>query len=280
MLSRRKFLNQSALAAVSFPLLNTESISIPKRRKNIGVQLYSVRVDMNQDAKGTLAKLAKMGYNQIESARSQKGLYYGLSPKEMKQTCMDLGMTLRSGHVHVDKEWLKTIDQAAEAGQEYLICSTMPTSGQTISNYTEVADAFNKAGEQCKNKGIKFGYHNHEYEFDTVDGQILYNILLKNTQADLVHMELDLGWVIAAGKSPQDYFNQFPGRFPLWHLKDMNLEEKKSTEFGKGKLDIAGMLKNYKKSGLKFFFIEQEEYGKSAFDSLEYDITYYKKLKW
>jgi len=280
MLNRRNFLNQTALAAVSLPVLNVESFSIPKRRKNIGVQLYSVRVEMNQDAKGTLAKLAKMGYNQIESARSQKGLYYGLSPKEMKQTCMDLGMTLRSGHVHVDKEWLKTIDQAAEAGQEYLICSTMPTSGQTVSNYTEVADAFNKAGEQCKSKGIKFGYHNHEYEFDTVDGQILYNILLKNTQADLVHMELDLGWVIAAGKSPQDYFNQFPGRFPLWHLKDMDLAGKKSTEFGKGSLDIGGMLKNYKKSGLRYFFIEQEEYGKSAFDSLEYDINYYKKIKW
>lgn len=280
MLSRRKFINQTALAAVTLPVLNVDSFSIPKRRKNIGVQLYSVRVEMNQDAKGTLAKLAKMGYNQIESARSQKGLYYGLSPKEMKQTCMDLGMSLRSGHVHVDKEWLKTIDQAAEAGQEYLICSTMPTSGQTVSNYTEVADAFNKAGEQCKNKGIKFGYHNHEYEFDMVDGQILYNILLKNTQADLVHMELDLGWVIAAGKRPLDYFNQFPGRFPLWHLKDMNLTEKKSTEFGKGSLDIAGMLKNYKKSGLQYFFIEQEEYGKSAFESLEYDINYYKKLKW
>jgi len=280
MISRRKFLVNSSLAAIALPTLKNDSLSIPKRRKNIGVQLYSVRVEMNQDAKGTLAKLAKMGYNQIESARSQKGLYYGLSPKEMKQTCMDLGMTLRSGHVHVDKDWLKTIDQVAEAGQEYLICSTMPTSGQTVSNYTEVADAFNKAGEQCKARGIKFGYHNHEYEFDTVDSQILYNILLKNTQAGLVHMELDLGWVIAAGKNPLDYFNQFPGRFPLWHLKDMNLAEKKSTEFGKGKLDIQGMLKNYKKSGLKYFFIEQEEYGKSAFDSLEYDINYYKKLKW
>lgn len=267
------------MAVIALPAVSTGTLAIPKRRKNIGVQLYSVRVEMNQDAKGTLAKLSKLGYNQIESARSQKGLYYGLSPKEMKQTCTDLGLTLRSGHVHVDKEWLKTIDQAAEAGQEYLICSTMPTSGQTVSNYTEVADTFNKAGEQCKARGIKFGYHNHEYEFETVDGQILYNILLKNTQADLVHMELDLGWVVAAGKSPHDYFNQFPGRFPLWHLKDMDLAGKKSTEFGKGNLDIPGILKNYKKSGLRYFFIEQEEYGKSAFDSLEYDINYYKKLK-
>lgn len=280
MISRRKFLFQSSISALAVPFLHEEMTSIPKRRKNIGVQLYSVRVEMNQDAKGTLAKLAAMGYNQIESARSQKGLYYGLSPAEMKKTCMDLNMTLRSGHVHVDKDWLKTIDQAAEAGQEYLICSTMPTSGQTVDNYQEVADTFNKAGEQCKSRGIKFGYHNHEYEFDTVDGQVLYDILLKNTAPGLVHMELDLGWVVAAGKKPDDYFNRFPGRFPLWHLKDMNLTEKKSTEFGKGQLDIPAILKSHKKSGLKYFFIEQEEYGKSAFDSLEYDIQYYKKVKW
>lgn len=280
MINRRNFVKHSSLAALAFSSLDHELLAIPKRRKNIGVQLYSVRVEMNQDAKGTLAKIAKMGYNQIESFRGPKGLYCGLSPKDMRQTCVDLGMTLRSGHVHIDKDWLNTIDQAAEAGQEYLIVASMPTNGQTVSNYQEVADTFNKAGEQCKSRGLKFGYHNHAYEFDTVDGQVLYDILVKNTQPDLVNLELDLGWVVAAGKSPYDYFNKYPGRFPLWHLKDMNLVEKKSTEFGKGSLDILGMLRSYKKSGMKYFFIEQEEYGKDAYDALDYDIKYYKKLKW
>ncbi len=274
---RRDFIRQVSLGAMAIPVMYSE---IPKRRKNIGVQLYSVRVEMNQDPKGTLARLAKMGYNQIESYRSNKGLFSGLKPKEMAQTCNDLGMTLRSGHVHVDKDWLKTLDLVAESGQEYVICSSMPTSGQTVSNYREVAETFNKCGEQCVSRGLKFGYHNHEYEFETADGQILYDILLKNTDPKLVNMELDLGWVIVAGKKPEDYFNNYPGRFPLWHLKDMNLAEKQSTEFGKGQLDILGMLHSYKRSGMKYFFIEQEEYGKDAYDSLEYDINFYKKLKW
>ncbi len=280
MISRRNFLMQSSLAAITIPTLDTDSLSIPKRRRNIGVQLYSVRVEMNQDPKSTLARLAKMGYNQIESYRSNKGLFSGLKPKEMAQTCKDLGMTLRSGHVHIDNDWLHTIDQAAESGQEYIMVASMTTRGQTVSNYKEVANAFNKAGEQCKSRGLKFGYHNHEYEFESENGQVLYDILMQNTDPALVHMELDLGWVIAAGKNPLDYFIKFPGRFPLWHLKDMNLTEKKSTEFGKGQLDIIGLLKSYKKSGMKYFFIEQEEYGKDAYDSLEYDIKYYKGLRW
>ncbi|MEP7268776.1 MAG: sugar phosphate isomerase/epimerase [Saprospiraceae bacterium] len=280
MINRRNFIQHASMAALTLPNLTSELLSIPKHRKNIGIQLYSVRVEMNQDAKGTLAKVARMGYNQVESFRSPKGLYSGLSPKEMAQTCKDLGMTLRSGHVHIDKDWLKTIDQAAESGQEYLIVASMTTQGQTIDNYKEVSDAFNKAGEQCKARGLKFGYHNHQYEFDTVDGQVLYDILVTNTDPKLVHLELDLGWAIAAGKNPFDYFDTYPGRFPLWHLKDMNVAEKKSTEFGKGTLDISGLLKSYKKSGMKYFFIEQEEYGKSAYESLAFDIDYYKKIKW
>ncbi|MEP7321174.1 MAG: sugar phosphate isomerase/epimerase [Saprospiraceae bacterium] len=279
MINRRNFILQSSLAALAIPSI-TSMDGASGRKKNIGVQLYSVRVEMNQDAKGTLSKLAAMGYNQIESFRGPKGLYCGLTPKEMAQTCKDLGMDLRSGHVHIDKDWLQTIDLAAQSGQEYLIVASMTTKGQTVSNYKEVADAFNKAGEQCKARGLKFGYHNHEYEFESENGQVLFDVLVQNTDPKLVNLELDLGWVIAAGKKPMDYFNKYPGRFPLWHLKDMNLTEKKSTEFGKGQLDIAGLLKEYKKSGMKYFFIEQEEYGKSAFESLDYDIQYYKKLKW
>ncbi len=276
---RRDFLKKTTMGALAIPC-TTSMHAIPKRRKNIGVQLYSVRVEMNQDAKGTLAKLAKLGYNQIESFRSNKGLFCGLSPKEMNQTCRDLGMTLRSGHCHVDQDWKKTLHDAAESGMEYLICSSMPTNGQTLSNYKEVSDTFNKVGEEAKKSGIKFGYHNHASEFDADAGQILYDVLLQNTDPKYVHMELDLGWVYAAGKDPLAYIQKYQGRFPLWHLKDMNLAEKKSTEFGQGGLPVQKILEAYKISGLKYFFIEQEEYGKSAFDSLEYDINYYKKLVW
>ena len=279
MQTRKEFIaNASMLTAGSmlFPsLLNSNG----KRVKNTGVQLYTFRTEMAADARATLKKIAELGYKQIESARSNKGHYYGLTAKEMKQSCKDLGMTLSSGHVHVDDKWKQTMDEAAESRQSYVICSTMPTNGQTIDNYKKVAESFNKAGEECKRLGIKFGYHNHEYEFESKEGKVLYDVLLDNTQPDLVHMELDLGWVIVGGKNPLDYFTKYPGRFPLWHLKDMDLAKKHSVEFGKGQLDIMAMLKNRKQSGLDIMFVEQEEYASTPFESMKENMDYLKKIK-
>ena len=276
--SRREFIKLSgALAAGSFLLPKCTS-STTSKLNNVGVQLYSVRTEMMADPIGTLKKLAQIGYKQIESARSDKGNYYGLHPKEIKKVLGDLGMTLRSGHVHIDEAWQQSIDAAAEAGQEYLICSSMPGEGQTVENYTRVADTFSKAGEDCKKSNIIFGYHNHDYEFEKENGQVLYDVLLQKTDPSLVKMELDLGWVFVTGNDPLAYFEKYPGRFPLWHLKDMDKAKKQSTEFGKGQLNIKGMLENAKKSGMKYFFVEQEEYTNNAFESLQQDYDYLMRL--
>lgn len=277
--SRRDFLKSTALALGTAVLPAVNALA-GKKVKTVGIQLYSVRNEMLKDAVGTLKKLASFGYKELESARSEKGNYYGLSPKEIKKICSDLGMTVRSGHVHVDDKFQQSIDQASEAGQEYLICSSMPSEGQTVDNYKKAAEVFMKAGEDCKKQKIKFGYHNHSHEFEQENGQTLYDVLLNNTDAKLVHMELDLGWAVVAGKDPLDYFKRFPGRFPLWHLKDMNIQEKHSVEFGKGGLDIVKMLRNSQQSGLKYIFIEQEEYASSAFESMKQDIDYLKKLEY
>lgn len=226
------------------------------------------------DAAGTLKRLGQIGYQEIESAQSEKGNYYGLAPKEIKKMLNDQGMRLRSGHTHIDKNWQKSIDDAAEARQDYIICSVLPSRGQTVENYEESADLFSKAGEECRKSGIRFGYHNHDSEFETVNGRVLYDILLDRTDPQLVHMEMDLGWVIAAGKDPLAYFDKYPGRFPLWHLKDMDKTERRSTEFGKGKVDLLKLLKNAKKSGMKHYFVEQEEYTVNAWDSMEYDFKW------
>jgi sugar phosphate isomerase/epimerase len=277
-MKRSEFLAQAGTLALGSVFLPSFT-SAPKGVKNVGLQLYTFRKEMAADALGTLKQIAAIGIKQIETARSEKGHYYGLAPKEMKKVCADLGMTLRSGHVHIDDNWKQTMDEAAESGQEYLICSTMPTSGQTVSNYRKVAEAFNKAGEACRQRGIKFGYHNHEYEFESDGGQVLYDVLLNNTDAALVHMELDLGWVIVGGKAPLDYFKKYPGRFPLWHLKDMNLAKKHSVEFGRGSLDIKTMLKHKEQAGLKYFFVEQEEYAATPLESMKYNMEYLKKMK-
>jgi sugar phosphate isomerase/epimerase len=276
MKSRRSFLKETAFAgagAFIVPGFMRITKKAPKLKK-VGVQLYSVRKEMMADATGTLKKLGQIGYQEIESAQSEKGNYYGLEPKEIKKILKDQGMTLRSGHTHIDKNWQKSIDEAAEAGQEYIICSVLPSPGQTVGNYQKSADMFNQAGEQCKKSGIMFGYHNHESEYETVEGKVLYDVLLDNTNPALVHMEMDLGWVIAAGKDPLTYFSKYPGRFPLWHLKDMNLTEKKSVEFGKGGVDLIGLMKQAKQAGMKYYFIEQEEYAVTAFDSLDYDYNW------
>ena len=279
MQTRKQFLVNSVLFSGGSILLPSLVNAEVKKVKNIGIQLYTFRTEMLADAKGTLQQIASLGIKQIESAGSEKGYYYGLSPKEMKQACVDLGMTLRSGHVHIDDKWKQTMDEAAESGQEFVICSTMPSNGQTVDNYKRVAENFNKAGEECKKLGLKFGYHNHEYEYETNNGQVLYDVLLDNTQADLVHMELDLGWVIVGGKNPLDYFNKYPGRFPLWHLKDMDLTKKHSVEFGKGGLDILEMMKHREVAGLKYFFVEQEEYGNTPLESMKENMEFLKKLK-
>ena len=157
---------------------------------------------MLADPVATLKRLARIGFKELESARSDKGNYYGLAPKEIRKVTEDLGMKLRSGHIHVDNDWQKSIDEAAETGQDYLISAVLPTPGQTVENYQRSADAFSKYGEDCKKANLSFGYHNHNTEFEVVDGKILYDILVERSDPKLVKMEMDLGWVVAAGHDP------------------------------------------------------------------------------
>ncbi|MGB5385317.1 MAG: sugar phosphate isomerase/epimerase [Eudoraea sp.] len=277
MQSRRDFLLRSTVFTTGSLLLPSFTYA-PIKTQRYGVQLYSFRNEMAKDAIATLKQIASLGFKEIETARSQKGHYYGLGPAEMKSVCDDLNMNLKSGHVHLDDKWQQTMEEAVESGQEYLICSSMPSNGQNVDNYKKVAEEFNKAGEACKKLNLKFGYHNHEYEFETENNQVLYDVLLSNTEADLVHMELDLGWVVVAGKDPLDYFKKYPGRFPLWHLKDMDMNKKESTEFGKGGLDIPAMMNHKKASGVKHIFIEQEEYANNPLESMKHNMAYLNKL--
>lgn len=280
--SRRNFLKASGAFALGSLLLPDLTKALDRKSaKDTGLQLYTVRKEMLEDNVGTLKKIASLGYKEIESAASEKGYYYDFKPAEIKKICNDLGMTLRSGHVHYDEtKWQQTIDGASESGQQYLVASVMPVSGQTVDNYKRTSEIFNNAGEACKKSNIAFGYHNHDSEFEIDNGKVLYDVLLENTNPEYVKMEMDLGWVIVTGNDPLAYFEKYPGRFPLWHLKDMDLNEKHSVEFGKGALDIKKMLQASQKAGMKYFFIEQEEYTGTAFDCLAYNINYLKNLKY
>jgi sugar phosphate isomerase/epimerase len=278
---RRRFIKTSASLASASLFLPRLLRGAPSRHvKDIGIQLYTVRTEMLADPAGTLGKLAKIGFRELESARSEKGNYYGLKPKEIRRITEDLGMKLRSGHVHVDKDWDTTLEEATETGQQYIISAVLPSAGQTVDHYKESAETFNKLGEQCKKAGLHFGYHNHDSEFDQADNTVLYDVLLKNTDPGLVTMEMDLGWVVAAGHDPFAYFRDYPGRFQLWHLKDMAKTERRSVEFGQGKVDIKGLLQHAGQSGMKYFFLEQEEYAHTAFESIQIDYDYLANLNY
>lgn len=274
--TRRDFIKSTAALTAGAVLYAGAADAYPVQ--NAGIQLYSVRKDMLADAAGTLKKLAAMGYKNLESAGSEKGSYYGLKPKEFKKIASDLGMLLLSGHVHIDQNWQKTVDEAAESGQTYLICSTMPSDGQTVSNYKHCADIFNQSAEVAQKANLVFGYHNHEYEFENENGKVLYDVLLTHTDPAKVKFEMDLGWLIVTGNDPATYFNKFPGRFPLWHLKDMDKTAKHSTEFGKGDIDLKALLAQSKRAGMKYYFIEQEEYSIAPLAALQYDIDFLKKM--
>ncbi len=278
MKTRREFLKKTGTFAAGSMLLPSFA-KTTNIIDNVGVQLYSVRKEMLADPAGTLKQLSKIGVKQIESAGSEKGYFYGMRPKAMKDLCNDLGMTLSSAHIHLDDKWQQTMEDGFSAGLQYLICSSMPTAGQTVDNYKKTAAAFNKAGDDCQKMNMKFGYHNHDYEFEKDNGKVLYDVLLNDTNPNLVYMELDLGWVVASGNDPLEYFKKYPGRFPLWHLKDMDLQKNHSVEFGKGSVPILEILKHSKQSGMKYFYVEQEEYEVNAMQSLKEDMDYLAKLK-
>lgn len=274
--TRRDFIKSTAVLAAGAALITDDATAAPVQ--NMGIQLYSVRKDMLADAPGTLKKLAAIGFKNLESAGSDKGSYYGLQPKEFKNIASGLGMKLLSGHVHIDQNWQKTVDEASESGQTYLICSVMPAEGQTVSNYKHAAEVFNKCGETAAKSNLVFGYHNHDSEFEKENGQVLYDVLLKETDPAKVKFEMDLGWLIVTGNEPATYFAKYPGRFPLWHLKDMNKAGKHSTEFGKGDVDLKVLLAQAKASGMKNYFVEQEEYTLTPLAAMQYDFDYLKKL--
>jgi sugar phosphate isomerase/epimerase len=300
MSNRRTFLQQSgtlALGSLFIPQLGKTSklFRIPVQ-KNIGIQLYTLSALMSEDPKGTLQKVAAIGYKELETAATPKGYYYGYKPKELASMVKDMGMHWRSHHVMgapfdmsrmqraagqmnaqdsararqmaerfkflatlptLKTDYQRLADEAAEGGLSYLVCASIPVS--TMDQIKAAADVFNKAGEACKKAGLQFAYHNHTTEFDQVEGHRPFDYILSNTDKDLVKMELDLAWATKAGQDPIALFQQQPGRFPLWHVKDLDKTTKNPTEVGSGSIDFKRIFEGAETSGMKYFFVEQDQ---------------------
>lgn len=259
----------------------------------IGLQLYTLGNLMTTDARGTLQQLASIGYKELETAGSQKGNYYGYKPKEFAAMVKDMGMHWRSAHVggagfspeqmmktaktaedsariqkmverfknapktlNLKENYQQLADDAAEGGISYLVCSSIPV--KTLDEIKTAVDVFNKFGEACKKNGVQFAYHNHTTEFDQVEGHRPFDYILSNTDKDLVKMELDLAWATKANQDPIQLFKLHPGRYPLWHAKDLDKTTKNPAEVGTGLVDFKHIFDNAKESGMKYFFVEQD----------------------
>lgn len=295
--TRRSFLKSTVaysagiLAAPAFPSI------ISAHHPVIGLQLYTVRDAMAADPNGTLAKVARIGYNSLEcSTYTGSEKFYGMDPVTFRGVLKSHGLVMRSCHYRYGEDsqgaeltngvfngtilhdWDHTVEDAHTVGLKYMAMAWLsPSERKGLDHYKKMADDFNIAGQKCKAAGIQFVYHNHDFEFDQQDGKYPFDVLLDNTDHDLVKFETDLYWLTRAGQDPVKLFNAHPGRFPLWHLKDMdNTPAKSFASVGSGVIDFKAIFAARKVAGMKYFFVEQDKCPGSPFDAITASYNYIK----
>ena len=293
-MNRRKFI-QSAAVASTAALLPTTSFSLladaSVAETEIGLQVYTLRDQIQKDLVGTLERVAKTGYHYVELFGYREGVYFGRSIKEMRKILKRTGLKAVSCHVPtgsneprlkgtVTNDFERAAADAKALGHEFVVCPWLSEEERkTIDNYKKLAVHFNRAGEICKQYGLSFAYHNHDFEFFPIKGQIPYDVLLAETDPDYVKMELDLYWIAKAGQDYQAYFNRHPARFPLWHVKDMDSSsEKGMTEVGNGVIPWKSVFASSQMSGMKRFFVEQDYCKGDPFESITTSFKYLKSI--
>lgn len=282
--NRKEFLQTSATLLLGSMTFSNKSFAAFLKSQTYppaGLQLYTFFNVIDEDVPGTLKKIAAVGYKEIESAFSKKGGYYGMKPKEFAAMIKDMGMNWKSHHAfgapfklpagaklptgsdgkpitlppmrNLKENMQQLVDEAAEGGLEFLVCANTPIT--TLEDIKGSIEVLNKTDEACKKAGIVFAYHNHDAEFRAVDGQIPYDLFLSQTKMQL---ELDLAWAIKGGKDPVELFKQHPGRFPLWHVKDLDAKHETILPVGEGTIGYKRIFDAAPAAGMKYFFIEHD----------------------
>lgn len=263
--NRRTFVKTAAIGSLG--LLAASKISFAPSVPEPGIQLYTVRDAMKANAKDTLAQVSKLGYKNLELAGYSNGKFYGMEPMEFRKVVEDLGMKVISSHTGVEVKGVDTgnaqkmAEDHAKIGVKYCVQPWLVEERRkTADSYKKFVDELNLVAEVMKKSGIRFGYHNHDFEFKKVDNVIpFYDIYLKNADPKLMTFELDLYWATKAGHNPVDIFKKYPGRFELWHVKDMeNSADKFFAPVGTGTINFKEIFAHQKDSGLKYYFVEQD----------------------
>ena len=274
-MDRRSFLGTITAATIMGSRMSWAAADDRKLDK-IGVQLYSVRDLLKKDFEGTLAKVAAIGYREVEFAG-----YFNLSPQQVRAVLDRNGLAGVSGHVEyklISGDLPKTLETAHTIGQTYLVCPFIDESMRTPDGWKRVTDTFNRTGEECQKAGIQFAYHNHDFEFKPENGQMPYDIILNNTDPKLVKMEMDLFWTVKGKQDPLTYFNRFPGRFCLVHVKDMK-QSGEMTEVGSGSIDFKKIFAESEKAGIQHYFVEHDQ-PKDPLESIKASYEYLRKLRY
>lgn len=276
-MNRRDFIKQSTALGAGI-VLSSSLFAEAKRLKKFGVQLYSVRDLMPKDPKGTMKQLAEMGYTQFESYGGPDFLW-GMSPKECKTFLGDLGVKMVSTHFDMNKDLDKNIERGAEAGLKYMLCPYLGPQ-KSLDEWKKKAELSNQVGEKVTKAGMKFGYHNHDYSFKAMEGQIPQELLLANTDPKYVMFELDLCWIVASGQNAVAHLEKYGKRYELVHIKDMVLDNGRVSQkdLGKGAMDFDTILEAAKKAGIKHYIVEQEQYPSSSIESMKVDAEWMKQL--
>ena len=293
-MSRRTFLETASTVSAA-TLLTTKlgwaAAEHSIRKDQIGVQLYTVRDLMQNDFEGTIAKVAQVGYKEVEFAG-----YFGRTGQQVRAVLEKNGLKAPSTHVQydeLDEKFPSVIETSKEIGLDYIICPWIPEELRKSPDiWKQASDKFNKCGELAKNAGLQFGYHNHWFEFLPVNGVLPYDLLLKQCDAKLVIMEMDLCWISTTGTDPLKYFNEYPGRFPLVHVKDVKTMPKISTggsqnfgdtvdltSVGSGVIDWKRIFAQSGKAGIKHYIVEHD-HPKQPIENITASYNYLEKLRW
>lgn len=252
----------------------------PGTLDRVGLQLYTVRRDMADDFDRTLARVAAIGYREVEFAG-----YFGRSPAYVRAALDRNGLSAPSAHVGtaaaLRSGWPKTIEAGKIIGHKYLVVASLATEDRrTLDDYRRVADLFNAAGATARDAGVRFGYHNHDFEFAAIEGRLPYDILLERTDSALVSMQMDLFWITKGGQSPLDYFDRHRGRFEMVHVKDMDASPRqRMVDVGRGKIDFPHIFAQREKAGIRHLFVEHDNPEPSAIESAKASYEYLAQLK-
>jgi sugar phosphate isomerase/epimerase len=290
--NRREFFKISAAGALGVMVLGPlgcKPAAIDRKSFGVGIQMYTLRDAMTADALGSLKKLSDLGYKNLELANYSEGKFYGFSPLDLKKIVSDLGMNILSSHTQVEAAGItidnakKMADDHAELGVKYCVQPWVNEVDRNIESYKKMVGDWNEVGKIMKGVGIQFGYHNHNFEFQSIDGIVpYYDIFMKEMDPDLITMEIDLFWVSKAGQDPVEMFKKYPGRFQLFHLKDMHTKQEPFFDVnkddvcsvGSGIIDFKTILASKDIAGMKHWFVEDDNQGNGrTFEELEVSIS-------